>query len=597
MVDENVNIVSYWHEQVAKYGERPSYRVKINGAWVSRSWREYGDTVKKFALGLLSSGVQPGERVAILSSTREEWDIADRASLAIGAVGVGIYHSNPPEQVRYILDHSEAKVAVVENGEQWAKIEKVRSRLSGVEKFVLIDPLADMSEPQTISFTDFLELGMKHKEEFEEEYRNRGKNVKLSDAAICVYTSGTTGPPKGAVLNHGSIMAVLEAFRLMKIFIPEEDRTVSWLPLPHVFGRFVIFCGIHNASIWSYAGSVETLIQDLAEINPTVFHSVPRIYEKIYHKMISEVEKASPFKRWIFGFCVEVGREVSQLKQQQKAVPAFLKIKHAIAEKLLFKKLRGILGGRIRAAITGGAPLSREILEFFHAAGILIMEGYGLTESPMATFNRPESYKFGTIGPAVAGMEIKIAEDGEILLRSPIVFEGYLKDPEKTKEAFSEDGWFYTGDIGVMSPDGYITITDRKKDIIITAGGKNIAPQNIENMLKTSLFISQAMVYGDRKPYLTALIILDREELQIWADAQGIKAKSHEELCRDQRVNDLVADVVDEKSKDLAGFETIKKFTILPQEFTEEAGEVTATMKVKRRFVSEKYKDVLEKMY
>jgi len=591
------NIVLYWQDQVRRYGERAAYRVKVDGEWVFRSWHAYGEVVKQFAMGLLSLALRAGDRVAILGSTREEWDWADRATLAIGGIGVGVYHSSTPEQIRYIVDHSEASILVVEDESQWKKIEQIRSEIPRVKKFVFMDPLSDMSDAGTMSFADLLALGRENEDTLEEEYWSRGKAIEASDPAIYVYTSGTTGPPKGAVLTHGNIMAIMEAFRLMEIFVPEEDRTVAWLPLPHVFGRFVILSAIYTANMWTYAGEIDTLIDDLADIQPSVFHSVPRIYEKIYQKMTSGMAQASPMKRILFESCIKIGSEVSRCRQEKKPIPFSLRAKHSIAERLVFRKLRGLFGGRIRCAITGGAPLSKEVLEFFHAAGILILEAYGLTESPSAAFNRPGDFRFGTVGPAVPGMEIKIAEDGEILLRSPIVFAGYLKDPEKTKEAFRDDGWYCTGDIGVLSPDGFVTITDRKKDIIVTAGGKNVAPQNIENLLKTSPMISQVMVYGDRKPFLTALITLDPEALGEWGEGEGVQDAELSELYRDERLRERIGEIVKEKSRNLASFETIKKFEILPHDFALEAGEITPTLKVKRRFVSEKYRDLLERMY
>lgn len=594
---EKTNIVVYWQNQVKKYRNRPAYRVKINGDWKIRSWTQYGERVRKFALGLLSLGVNPSDRVAILGSTREEWDLADRAALAIGGVGVGIYHSSTAEQVHYILEHAEAKIVVLENQEQWEKMDQIRSTLQAIEFFILMDPVAGASDPKVMSFTDVMRLGENNEKSFLETYRNRGKTIQMSDPAICVYTSGTTGPPKGAILSHGNIMEILESFMQMGLFVPEKDRTVVWLPLPHVFGRFVILSGIHNAHIWSYASSAESLLEDLAHIKPTLFHSVPRIYEKIYHRMISQVEQAAPRKRKLFDFCVKTGMEVSRRKQSNEPVPFLLKSKYAIADRILFRNLRNIFGRSIHTAVTGGAPLSPEILEFFHAAGILILEGYGLTESPVATFNRPDNFKFGTVGMAVPGMEIRIADDGEILLRSPIVFHGYLKAPDKTRASFLEDGWYCTGDIGVLDPDGFLTITDRKKDIIITAGGKNVAPQNIENLLKTSPFISQVMVFGDRKPFLTALITLDPEEVKPWCESRGIKADSFAQLCQDPRLVEKIDVIVKEKNRHLARYETIKKFTILPQEFTVEAGEITPTLKVKRRVICSTYRELLEKMY
>ncbi len=598
MEQEQHNIVRFWQEQVRTYGERPAYRFKRDGEWISRSWREYGDMVNRFAMGLLALGMNPGEAVAVLGSTREEWDLADRAALAIGCIGVGVYHSSTPEQIRYILDHSEARILVVENEELWKKIKEIRSQLPNIRRFVLMDPLPGGSDEDVMDFAEVLELGRRREEQGgDKAYRQRGDNIRASDAAIYVYTSGTTGPPKGAILTHGNIMAILDSFRRMKIFVPEEDRTVAWLPLPHVFGRFVILSAIHNTHIWSYAGTVETLLEDLADIRPTFFHSVPRIYEKIYQKMLAAVEQASPVRRRIFDFCLRTGRRYSSLMQQGHPIPVGLRLRYALADRLLFRKLRAIFGGRMRTAVTGGAPLSREILEFFHAAGMLILEGYGLTESPVATFNRPDRYKFGTVGPAVPSTEIRLADDGEILIRSPINFAGYLKAPEKTAEAFTDNDWYCTGDVGVISPDGFVTITDRKKDIIITAGGKNVAPQNIENLLKTSPFISQAMVYGDRKPYLTALITLDPDAFDEWTETRGCKGASLAELCEDPLLRNRVEEIIREKNRHLASYETIKKFIILPRDFSEEAGEITPTMKVKRRVVSEKYRDRLEKLY
>ncbi len=597
MSAESTNIVEYWHNQVRKYGDRPAYRIKKDGKWNEHSWTEYGRKVKEFAIGLLALGAKPGDCIAILASTREEWDLADRAALAVGGIGVGVYHSNTAEQVQYILDHSESKILIVEDQTQWDKIEEIRSQLTEVRRFVIMDPLSDMSDSALMSFKEVMELGQAQEDQLLEEYWNRGKNIKASDAAICVYTSGTTGPPKGAILTHRNIMTTLQSFRDMGIFVPEEDRTVVWLPLPHVFGRFVVLSGVHNAHIWSYAGTIETLIEDLADIRPTVFHSVPRIYEKLYNKILSSVEHASPLKKGIFHLCMETGKQVSQYRQQKKPIPLVLRARYALADRLLYGKVKEMFGGRLNFAVTGGAPLSKEILEFFHAAGVLILEGYGLTESPVAAFNQQHKFKFGTVGPPTPVTEIKIADNGEILLRAPIVFSGYLKAPDKTKEAFTDDGWYRTGDIGVLSPDGFLVITDRIKDLIITAGGKNVAPQNIENLLKTSPLVSQAMVYGDRKPYLVAVITLDPEEIDSWAKANNVPEPEAAALYQDPRIKRLVADIVEEKNQHLARFETIKKFTILPNDLTQEAGELTPTLKLKRRFVSEKYKDILEGMY
>ncbi len=597
MTSERTNIVLYCQDQVKQYEDRPAYRSKRKGEWVSRSWREYGDTVKNFALGLLALGMKHGDVVAILGSTREEWDIADRASLAIGCVGVGIYPSNSPEQVRHVIDHCEAKIVVVENKEQWDKIEQIRSRIPGVEQFILMDPFPELSDAKIMSFAEFLDLGRRQEDDQVEEYWGRGRSIQSSDAAIYVYTSGTTGPPKGAVLTHGNIMAVLSAFRQMRFFVPEQDRTIAWLPLAHVFGRFALLFAIHNAQIWSYVEDIDSLIEDLAAIQPTFLPSVPRIYEKIYQRMISAAEKASPIRRSVFHHCMKTGRQVVRMKQLNRSLTFSMRARYVLAKWLLFRKVRNLCGGELRLAVTGGAPLSTEIIEFFHAAGILILEGYGLAECPVAAFNRPGMYRCGTVGPLVPGTEVRIADDGEILVRSPITFAGYLKDPDKTNAAFTGQRWYCTGDVGVISPDGFLTITDRKKDIIITAGGKNVGPQNIENALKSSALISQAMVYGDRKPYLTALITLDPDEFNSWAEAQGKAGVSLPQMCQDPALLSHVEGIIKEKSEHLAKFETIKKFTILPHDFSEQAGEITPTLKVKRRFVAENYRELIDQMY
>jgi long-chain acyl-CoA synthetase len=418
------------------------------------------------------------------------------------------------------------------------------------------------------------------------------------DVATIVYTSGTTGPPKGVVQTHANHMAALQASA------QTTPTTEGWvhllfLPLAHSFGRLESFLGPYEGLVTAFAESLDKVGENLREVRPHFICSVPRVFEKVYARILAGVEAGSPLKKRIFNWALGVGRRVSRLQQERRPVPPLLALQHRLAHRLVFSKLHAALGGRLQWAVSGGAPLSREIAEFFHAAGILVLEGYGLTETcPVLTFNRPTHFKFGSVGQALPGIELKIAPDGEILARGPnIATRGYYKQPEATREVFDPEGWFHTGDIGRLDDEGFLYITDRKKDLIITAGGMNIAPQNIENLLKADPFISQAMVYGDRRPYPVALITVNADELRKFAREQGLPADDPAALVKHPRVVERVGRTVEEKNAQLPSYARIKRFAVLAEDFTQETGELTPTLKVKRKVVTEKYRSVIEDLY
>jgi long-chain acyl-CoA synthetase len=572
-----------------------AYHLKRGGRWDPVTWRAFKEKMTHFALGLMALGMEHRDPVTILGSTREEWDMADKATLSAGGVSVGCYHSNTPPQIQHVVNHSESRFLIVENKEQWEKVLEIRRELPLVRRYIIMDPSGTEGQG-LLAFQDVIELGRQEREGLEEEYRRRFSSVTSEDTAIIFYTSGTTGPPKGAMLSHGNILEACRSMRDLEVF-SAQDVTVIWLPMPHIYGRIAQIAGTYIGTKGYYAESLDKIVENLKEIRPTIFYSVPRIFEKVYSRILGEVEAASPVKKKIFQWALEVGLARSRLLQEGKDLPVSLQVQYRLADALVFRKFRDIFGGRIQIIVSGGAPISREILEFFHAAKILPLEMYGITEALMCTMNLTNRYRFGSIGVAAPGVRIRIAEDGEILAKSGMVFKGYLKDEEGTREAFTEDGWYATGDVGKIDPDGFVWITDRKKDILITAGGKNVAPQNIENLLKTSPYVSQVMVYGDRKPYLSALVTLDPEETRKWASSSGIEAPDPGGLAEHPRVIELIESVVLEKNKDLARYEQVKAFKIIPEEFSEETGTLTATMKVRRREVIKRYGDLLESMY
>ena len=593
----NVTLASMFWNRVERDGDRPAQQSKEAGVWKTRTWREVGEIVRELATGLLALGRKKEDAVGILSASRAEWVQADFAGFSAGCRTIPIYPTYPPDLIQYIVNDAGVKTLFVEDAAQLAKVLEVQGKMDGLEQIVVIHGYQGEPSSHIMTWEGLRRLGRDQVERLKSDLAGRVAEVRPEDIATIVYTSGTTGPPKGVVQTHGNHMATLDSASKMA-GIQDRDTHLLFLPLAHSFARLESFIGVHRGLTTAFAENIDKLRDNLPEVKPHFICSVPRVFEKVYAGVVAKAEAGSPVKRKIFDWAVRIGREVSKLQQARRPVPPGLAFRHRLAHKLVFSKLHAALGGRLRFAVSGGAPLSKEIAEFFHAAGILILEGYGLTETcPSLTFNRLDNFKFGSVGQAQPGVEIKIAPDGEILGRGANIAKGYFKKPEATAEVFLPDGWFATGDIGRLDGDGFLYITDRKKDLIVTAGGMNIAPQNIENLLKGDPFISQAMVHGDKRPYPVALITLNPEELAKFAREQGILDTEPASLAKHPKVVERVSRIVEERNRELQSYARIKKFSILPADFTVESGLLTPTLKVKRKVITDKHRELLDSLY
>jgi long-chain acyl-CoA synthetase len=585
----------FW-ARVERRPSGPAQQIKQGGAWKTSSWNEVGEFVREVALGLLALGRKKDEAVGILSSSRAEWVQADFAIFSAGCRTIPIYPSYPPDLIQYIVNDADIKTLIVEDPGQLAKVMEGRGTMPGLEQLVVIQGY-EGQEPSVLTWDALRRRGRDGQDKLKSELAGRVADGRPEDIATIVYTSGTTGPPKGVVQTHGNHMATLRSSE-QTLRVAEGDVHLLFLPLAHSFGRLESFVGVYRGLTTAFAESIDKLGQNLPEVRPHFICSVPRVFEKVYASVMTKAEAGSPVKKKIFHWAVGVGKQVSQLKQARKPVPAGLGVQYRIADKLVFSKMQAALGGRLRFAVSGGAPLAREIAEFFHAAGILILEGYGLTETcPSLTFNRLDNFKFGSVGQAQPGVELRIAPDGEILGRGANIAQGYFKKPEASAEVFLPDGWFATGDIGTIDSEGFLFITDRKKDLIVTAGGINIAPQNIENLLKGDPFISQAMVHGDKRPYPVALITLNPEELAKFAREQGIIVTDPATLAKHPKIVERVSRSIEERNAGLQSYAKIKKFAILPGDFTIDNGFLTPTLKVKRKIITETNKALLDSLY
>ncbi len=590
----------FW-ERVARSGDRPAQKVKAGGRWIDVSWRAIGEEVRELALGLLALGRTRGAAVGLLSSSRAEWVRVDFAIFSAGGLTIPIYPSYPPDGIAYIVNDSGAGTLFVEDLGQLDKALQAAKHMPALDSIVVIqgDPPANAGGKQVrvLTWAALRALGREGRARHESTLTQGMAAVSPDDVATIVYTSGTTGHPKGVVQTHGNHLAALRAAAEVT-GVREGDVHLLFLPLAHSFARLESFMGVHDGLVTAFAESLDKLSENLKEVAPHFICSVPRVFEKVYAKVLSGVEAGSPVKKKIFYWALGVGRRVSQHVREGRAVPLPLRIQHALAHKLVFHKLHAALGGRLRFCFSGGAPLAQEIAEFFHAVGILILEGYGLTETcPILTCNRLNRYRFGTVGLAFPGVELKIAEDGEILGRGPNIAKGYYRKAEETSEVFRPEGWFHTGDIGEIDPDGFLRITDRKKDLIKTAGGSYVAPQYIENLLKGDPFVSQALVYGDRRPFPVALITLNAEELSKFARNAGLGGKPMAELARNPAVTERVRRTMDAVNEKLASYAKVKRFAVLPTDFSQEGGELTPTLKLKRKVVSANHADLIESLY
>jgi long-chain acyl-CoA synthetase len=587
----------FW-SRVDGSGGGAAQQLKRDGAWRTLTWKDVGDSVRELAGGLIALGRKKGDAVGILSGSRAEWVQADFAIFSVGGITIPIYPTYPPDLIQYIVNDAGVKTLFVEDSAQLAKVLEVQGKMDGLEQIVVLQGYEPREPHPLIQTWDQLRrLGRDNQDKVKRELATRVADGRPDDVATIVYTSGTTGPPKGVVQTHGNHIAALDS-AAKTTSIAEGDVHLLFLPLAHSFARLESFIGVHRGLTTAFAENIDKLRDNLPETRPHFICSVPRVFEKVYAGVLAKAEAGSPIKKKIFHWAVGVGKEVSRLKQAGRPVPGPLAFKYRIASKLVFSKMQAALGGRLRFAVSGGAPLSREIAEFFHAAGILILEGYGLTETcPVLTNNREDKFKFGSVGLPLPGVEVRIAPDGEILGRGGNIAKGYFKKPEATAEVFLADGWFATGDIGTLDEDGFLFITDRKKDLIVTAGGMNIAPQNIENLLKGDPFVSQVMVYGDRRPYPVALITLNPDELAAFAKAEGILTPDSAALARHPKVMERVSRIVEERNGELQSYAKIKKFTILADDFTVENGFLTPTLKVKRKVIRDKYQGALDQLY
>jgi long-chain acyl-CoA synthetase len=580
--------------KAAGFNKPDCLQYKVGGTYQPVSTAELVDRVRRLAKALEGLGVERGQRVALMSENGPHWPAADFATLCIGGVLVPIYPTLLPEQATYIVNDCGAEIVFAETVAHLQGFLSHSAELPQVRHFILIKGDPPTSDPRVTTLADLL-AGVTSVDAA--EFERKARAVQPDDLATFVYTSGTTGQPKGVMLSHRNIVSnVVAAMEVVNL--DGKFTALSFLPLSHSFERTVDYCYFHQGCSIAYAESVATVAQNLQEVKPQVFVSVPRVYEKVLSRVQENVASAPPIRQKIFAWAVGVGREAMPWRLKRQSPPGLLGIKLGLADKLVFGKIRERLGGKFQYALSGGAPLAREVAEFFWGAGIPIFEGYGLSETaPVLAVNTPEHVKMGTVGRALPGVTLRIAEDGEILAKGPNIMQGYWNLPEATAEVIDADGWFHTGDIGELDGEGFLRITDRKKELIINAYGKNVAPAPIENALKASRFIGQAVAIGDRRKFLSALLVPDFEVLKPWAEKQGIGTGDVKTMLGDARVRALFSQEVDTVNARLASFEKIVAWELLPAEFTLETGELTPTQKVKRRVVNQKYGDVIERLY
>ena len=577
--------------------DRPMLMHKVDKQYREISFAQFRRKVELFALGLASLGVKKEDRVAIISENKPEWVIADMGIVTLGGVDVPIYPTLTPPQISYILNDAEVKIAIVSNALQLGKILKIESELRALQRIIVINEKVDQRDAKTVTFSEVLVLG----EHFEKSHRSffpeALRRSRPDDLLTIIYTSGTTGNPKGVMLTHSNLVSNIKAAADV-IPLNDKDTLLSFLPLCHSFERMAgYYTALACGSTVAYAESTETVSDNLLEVRPTVVTTVPRLFERIYSRIMRQIDNSPPARQRIFRWAVSVGKEFARERKRGSDSP-LLRLQEALADKLVFSKLKQRTGGRIRFFVSGGAALSGELGEFFEAVGITIIEGYGLTEtSPVLTANRVDDYKFGTVGKPVPGVEIKIAEDGEILAKGPNVMKGYYSNPQATAEVIDKEGWFHTGDVGKFDPQGHLIITDRKKHLFVSSGGKNIAPQPIESLFLQSKYIDQFILVGDGRMFLTALIVPEFEVLKNYANGVGISFSDDSDLLRAEDIKKLFEKEIQAIQKDLPTYERVRRFELLPGQLTVENGEITPTLKVRRNVVEKKFSAIIEKMY
>jgi long-chain acyl-CoA synthetase len=574
-----------WRDAVEK-NTGVAYLVEGPEGWREVSWEEAAERVERMANGLLARGVRKGDAFGILARNTLEWSLFDFALAHVGAVGAAIYANSSPRDARYVLEHSEAVGVLCEDAAQREKIESGGASPPSLRHVLTFADLAALEEE-----------GRAYRDAHPDALDEAVAAIDEEDLFTFIYTSGTTGPPKGCMIRHRNYYAMVAVVDELPDRGRPSDVMLLYLPLAHNFGRLMHLSGPYVGYTIAFVADPLEVARAIPEVRPTILPSVPRVYEKVHTAITATFAEATGVKRRLIDWALDVGRRESALRREGRRLPPGLAVQHRLADRLVFSKVKERLGGRLRLPISGGAPLAKEIAELFDAIGICIMEGYGLTEcTTAATTNRWDAYRFGTVGQALPGFELRLADDGELLIRSETIFAGYFKEPEATAEVLGEDGWLRTGDIATIDEDGFVTITDRKKDIIVTAGGKNIAPQNLENDLKTSRFVSQALVIGDMRPYPAALITLDPVELGKWAEERGLDGDLPS-LTRDPRVVELVASIVDDVNRERSRYEQVKRFAVLDRDFEMERGEVTPTLKLRRRVVLDNFAAEVEGLY
>lgn len=576
-------------------GHLPALQFKKDRRWQEISWQDYRQWLRQTSIGLLDLGLEPGDRVAIFASTRFEWAVMDIATMSIGGIVVPIYHTMTPDEVKHILNDSKPRVLAVENKSLLKVFKAVEEHCPSVETLLVFDSAGVPEE--VISFDRLMQKGREQLAEdrrLDEEWGKRLRALTLDTPATIIYTSGTTGQPKGVLFAHEQIASeVNEAFNYAGA--TGHDISLTFLPYSHVLGRIELWGSLAIGFTLAFAESIERIRSNLQEVKPTIMVAVPRIFEKIYLGINAQLE-TNPLRKKLFAWALGIGREISQLRINRRPVPLRLLPQFELADRLVLRKVREAFGGRLRFAISGGAPLNPEISQFFHACGVLVLEGYGLTETLAAvTVNTPFDYLVGTVGKPFGDVQLKIADDGEILVKSKKVMKEYYNNPEATAQVL-KDGWFMTGDIGEILPTGQLRITDRKKDLIKTAGGKYVAPQKLEGLIKTHPLISQVHIHGDQRKYVVALVTLDALNLKNYGRERGL-GEDLDVLTKNPSVQDAVRKTVAEANSQLASYETVKRFAILPHDFSIETGELTPSLKIKRRFVDQKFKKQLDAMY
>jgi long-chain acyl-CoA synthetase len=597
---ERDTLPRYFWRKVAERGDKVAMREKNLGIWNSITWRQYGENVKQAGLGLAALGVKRGEVVSIISEGNPQWLYADVGCQGIGAVTNGIYTTDSAKQVEYIVNDSRTVVYIAENDEQLDKVLEVRDRCSSLRKIVVIDMegLADFSDPMVISFDELLKIGREFEKTRPDFWDEQLRLGRPDDLAILIYTSGTTGAPKGAMISHRNLVFQMEnAGRLLEQV--DTDEQLSFLPLCHIAERgFSLLWPIRSGSTVNFAESPETVPQNLQEVQPTVFFAVPRLWEKFYSGVAIRMKDATGFGKFAYKTALGIGYKMAQCRLEDRRPSPGLRLAFWLADHLVLKNIKRIIGiDRCKWLVTGAAPISPDLIKWYLALGKDMREVYGQTENVgLATSPQMDRVKLGSIGMAVPNTEVKISPEGEILLRGPHVFMGYLNNPSKTAETIV-DGWLHTGDVGTVDNEGWYRITDRMKDIIITAGGKNITPSEIENQLKFSPYISDAVVIGDRRPYLTCLIMIDHDNVVKYAQDLNVPFTNFASLCRAKEVQELIWAEIEKVNRNFARVETIKKFRLIDQQLSAEDDELTPTMKLKRKFVNEKYKPLIEEMY